>query len=164
MTVRYSTGLLKKMLGDSAVTAGSNGLAGCLKDGVIDIYTGGQPASADAAATGTWLGRVTQNHAAWTAGSATNGLEFDAPVGTVLSKAAAEVWSVVAAASGTAGWFRFRGNAADANTSGVDSLSTTLPRLDGAIGTLTGDLILSSPVFVSGSTPVTIDVFTVTLS
>lgn len=158
MTVRYSTGLLSKLLGDSAVTAGSNGLAGILKDGVIDIYTGAQPVSADSAATGTLLATVTKDHGAWTAGGSTNGLRFDPPSGATLSKAAADNWQYIGIAAGTAGWFRFRGNAADAGGS-----STTLPRIDGSIGVGTGDLILSTTSIVVG-TPGTVDVFSITMS
>ena len=45
---------------------------GCLKeifhDMIIDIYSGSQPASADDAVTGTWLGRMTLAGGAFTAG------------------------------------------------------------------------------------------------
>lgn len=51
MTIRLSTGLRNNIVGPTGVAASFAG-------GVIDIYTGSQPASADAAVTGTLLGRV----------------------------------------------------------------------------------------------------------
>lgn len=158
MTVRYSTGLLNKLLGDSAVTAGSNGLAGILKDGIIEIYSGSQPATADSAVTGTLLATVTQNAGAFTPGVATNGLEFNAPSGNTLTKASGETWQYTGVAAGTAGYFRFKGNAVDAGGS-----STSLPRIDGSIGTISGDMILSTTTIVIG-TPGTVDVFTITMT
>lgn len=51
MTIRLSTALRTNLVGHSGVAASFVG-------GVIDIYSGAQPATADAAATGTLLGRV----------------------------------------------------------------------------------------------------------
>lgn len=51
MTTRLSTALRNNIVG-------STGLAASFTGGVIDIYTGTQPATADSAATGTLLGRV----------------------------------------------------------------------------------------------------------
>lgn len=59
MTVRTSTGLR------NMVTQGY-GYNGALNGGYINIYTGSQPASADAAVTGTLLGTVTQASGALT--------------------------------------------------------------------------------------------------
>jgi len=156
--VRYSTGTLDKLLGENGVDTGANGLRGIFKDCVIDIYTGGQPATANAAATGTMLGRVTLSAGAFTEGVATNGLEFDAPASGVLSKAAAETWQFTGLADGVAGWFRLRGNAVDSG-----ALSTTLPRIDGSIGTTAGDMKLSN-VNVVTSAVSTIDTFNIALS
>lgn len=158
MTVKYSTGCLNKLLGENGVDTGADGLRGIFKDCVIDIYTGGQPANADAAATGTLLGRVTVDAGAFTEGVATNGLEFDAPVAGVLAKAAAETWRFTGLANGVAGWFRLRGNAVDNG-----AVSTSLPRIDGSIGTTAGDLLLSNVNVVSGA-PTTIDQFSIKLS
>jgi len=162
MAVRYSTGCLSKLLGESGVDTGANGLRGIFKDCVIDIYSGAQPGSADNAVASTLLARVTLDAAAFVEGSAINGLEFEAPVGGILSKATAENWKytgLAAAGSGvSAGWFRLRGNAVD------DALSsTTLPRIDGSIGTTSGDMLLSNIVVVENA-PGTVDVFTITLS
>lgn len=144
MTLRLSTGLRNSL-------AGTTGFAGTLATGVIDIYSGSQPLTADAAVTGTLLGTVTLNSGAFTPGSPTNGLTFAAAASGAVSKSG--VWSFVGVAAGTAGWFRFRGNAADAG-----ALSTVLPRLDGSIATSGADLNLSN-ISIAVSTPVTIDTF-----
>ncbi|MCK5611049.1 hypothetical protein KAR91_54755 [Candidatus Pacearchaeota archaeon] len=79
-----------------------------------------------------------------------NGLQFGDAVNGVLSKEAG-AWSGVALASGTAGYFRFKGNAVDDGTE-----STVLVRMDGNISTSNAPLIVSSINIVSGTT-VTID-------
>lgn len=131
--------------------AGTTGFAATFANGVIDIYSGSQPASADAAVTGTLLGRVTLNSGAFTAGVATNGLTFGAPSGGVVAKTG--VWSFNGVAAGTAGWFRLKGNALDS-----DALSTTLPRVDGSIATSGADMNLSNIAIAIGA-PNTIDSF-----
>lgn len=59
MTLRLSTGLR------NAMNAGL-GLQGAMNKGYIEVYTGSQPASADAAKTGTLLGVVTVSSGALT--------------------------------------------------------------------------------------------------
>ncbi len=51
MTIRLSTGLANNIVG-------STGVAASFAGGVIDIYSGTQPATADSAISGTLLGRV----------------------------------------------------------------------------------------------------------
>lgn len=150
MSLQLSTGLRQKMLGSADMkTAFTNG--------VMYIYSGPQPANADAAVQGTLLGIVTKDAGAFSFGAGTNGLAFDAPAAGVLSKAAADAWKMVGIANGTAGWFRLMGNPTDALGS-----STTLPRLDGSVANVGGDLNLSSVNIVTGA-PTTIDVFNFTL-
>lgn len=151
MALRFSTGLRNAMLD-------STGLSAALADGVIHIYTGSQPASADAAVTGTLLGTVTVDGGAFTPGSPTNGLEFGTASGGVIAKAPGESWEFTGLADGTAGWFRFVGNAMDDGTS-----STTLPRIDGSIAKTGGDLNLSNTAITTGA-PNTIDVFQLTMA
>lgn len=128
MSYRLSTGLRNKVL-DGGV---SGGFKGALALGFINIYSGSQPTSGDAAATGTLLGTVSVN------GGGT-GLTFDAAVAGVLSKAAAETWRFTGLAAGVAGWFRHY--AAGGNPA---ILSTTEVRMDGAIGTSGAELNLSN--------------------
>ena len=145
MTLRISTGL-------ATLLAGTTGFSSAMGNGVIDIYSGTQPASADAAATGTLLGTVTLNAGAFTPGSTTNGLTFAAASAGTVSKSG--VWSFVGIAAGTAGWFRFRGNAADGG-----GISTALPRLDGSVATSGANLNLSN-ISIAVGAPTTVDTFT----
>lgn len=151
MTIRLSTGLRNGRLN-------ATGVKEAMADGSIALYTGPQPTTADSAVQGTLIARITVDAGAWAAGSATNGLEFDAPASGVLSKAAAETWRGVAVAAGTIGWFRFVANPADAGSS-----STTLARIDGSVGVSGSgaDMILSTATFIIGQ-PVTVDTFALT--
>lgn len=151
MTIKFSTGLRDGMLN-------ATGLTEALDNGIIHIYSGSQPTSPDDAVQGTLLGKVTVDAGAWTPGSPTNGLGFDAPVNGTLSKAAAEAWQFNGITAGNAGWFRFMGNAADSLGS-----STVLPRIDGSIATYGADLNLSN-VSITASAPNTIDVFQLTMA
>lgn len=145
MTLRLSTGLR-----DAINNGGTNGgIKGALRLGFINIYSGPQPLTADAAATGTLLGTVSVN-------ASGTGLTFDASVAGVISKAAAEVWKMVGLANGTAGWMRFwpaGGN--PANT------STTEARLDASIGNSGADLNLTN-LSIAVGVPTTIDSFAYT--
>lgn len=146
--LRLSTGLRTAM-------AGSTGFAAAFADGVIEIYSGAQPASADSAPTGTLLGIATQDGAAFTPGSTTNGLDFAAAADGAVSKTGN--WVITPVAAGNAGWFRLKANAADAG-----GTSTTAKRLDGSIAVAGGDMALSNIAIALG-VPATIDVFKFTI-
>lgn len=147
MTVRFSTQLRTNL-------AGATGFAGSFADGVIEIYTGPQPVTADAAVTGTLLGTMTLASGPFTPGSPANGLTFAAAANGSVSKSG--TWSFVGIAAGTAGWFRLKGNAVDAG-----GVSTTAVRMDGSCATSGADLNLSNIVVAVGA-PSTCDVFTYT--
>ncbi len=144
MTLRLSTQLRTNL-------AGSTGFSATFANGVIEIRTGSQPVTADAAVSGTLLGTITLNSGAFTPGVATNGLTFAAAVAGVVSKSG--IWSMNGIDVGTAGWFRLKGNAVDAG-----ALSTVLPRLDGSIAVTGADLNLSN-ISIAISQPTTIDSF-----
>tara|TARA_R110002110_G_scaffold415835_1_gene657226 strand:+ start:41727 stop:42185 length:459 start_codon:yes stop_codon:yes gene_type:complete len=148
--LRFSTGLRNGILN-------ATGVKEAMADGVIRIYSGAQPASADTAPAGTLLLEVTVNGGAFAHGSAANGLEFDDPVNGVLSKAAAEVWRGNGLAAGVAGWFRFCANPADAG-----GASSTLARIDGSVGRTGADLNLSNTNVAVG-VPTTVDVFQISM-
>lgn len=148
--LRQSTGMRNAMVG----TGG--GFATVFANGIIEIYSGPQPLTADSATTGTLLGTVTTNGGAFTPGTATNGLGWAAAASGTVNKAAS-VWSFAGVANGTAGWFRLKGNALDNN-----GASTTLPRMDGSIANSGGDLNLSNTA-VTIDSPNTIDTFSYTL-
>ena len=130
--------------------AGGGSLDELLRNGVIEIYTGSQPADADTGETGTLLLRVTIASGAFVAGTATNGLNIATAADGVSSKEAAEVWSGVGLAAGTAGWFRFHSNA---YTLG---LSTSAVRMDGTCGISSGEMQMSSLSVAVGAT-ITVD-------
>lgn len=161
-TLTIPTALVANAEGGAAGTvvacAKGGSLKDILKDGVIKVYSGSQPASPDDAVAGTLLITFTVSSGAFVAGAFGNGLEFENdPLEGVIEKASGEVWSGVAVATGTAGWFRFVGNATDAG-----GASTTLPRIDGSVGTSGSDLNFGSTAIVLGRT-YTIDSFILTL-
>lgn len=130
------------------------------KDGVIKIYSGAQPASADAAVTGTLLVTLTLASGAWVAGTFTNGIEFGVPSGGIIAKDSG-VWSGLVVAAGIAGYWRFIPNASDPLT--LDS-GYLYPRIDGSCG-LTGsgaDMIMSAVNLSTVGATVTIDTFQIT--
>jgi len=112
---------------------------GCVKDimanGVIGIYSGTQPATADATENGSLLMLLTLESGAFEGGTATNGLNMDVSTAGVLAKAVAEIWSGVglaAAGEGTTStWFRWYDN------DYVTGASSVAVRYDGSIGTTT---------------------------
>jgi hypothetical protein len=124
---------------------------------VIDFYSA-QASSADNASIGTYLGTATKNGAAFTPGVSTNGLNFDAPVLNVLTKAAAETWIFTCSTPGIIASFRFRANADTL----PDSTATTKVRHDGSVGVGTGDLQMSIVNVVVGQ-QVTINNYAITL-
>ena len=145
MSFRLSTGLRNKVLDGGA----AGGFKGALNLGFIAILTGTQPTSPDNPATGTLLGTVSVNGAG-------TGLTMDASVAGVLSKAAAETWKFTGLADGTAGWFRFY---AAGDT--ITNSSTTVARLDGAIGTSGAEINLANLSILTGQVN-TVDAFTIT--
>lgn len=89
---------------------------------------------------------------------AVNGLKFGDSAAGVLSKDDTQTWSGVAAASGTAGWFRFLGSVADA---GATDSSEVFIRLDGNVATSGANLNLSSTTITASATQ-TLDTWTLT--
>ncbi|MHC1788994.1 hypothetical protein [Solidesulfovibrio sp.] len=149
MALRLSTGIRNLLLGTSSFKT-------IMQNGVIRIFAGVQPASADDAEGASPLLEITVASGAFTPGTATNGLNFAAPAAGACAKAAGEVWSGVAAASGTAGWYRFYAND---RTTGAD---TTHARFDGSVSTSGAQLNMSSTAITAGATT-TIDSFAITL-
>ena len=125
------------------------------KDGVLDLYSGVIPATADTAESGVKLASITLASGAFTGGAAANGLEFGAPSAGVIAKDTG-VWSGVGLATGEAGYFVFYDNA---YTTGG---STTSVRFMGTCSETSGDLIMSDCTVTEGATK-TISAFTITL-
>ena len=128
------------------------------RNGILFIFGGTRPGTADLTEGSTALVEITKSSGAFTPGTDTNGINFgDATAGKV-SKAAAETWSGSAGSTGTAVWFRFYSNA---ETTGA---SDTAIRFDGSCGVSGSgaDLIMSSTTITSGGTE-TIDTFDIEL-
>lgn len=150
MAERFSTGLRNAIL-----KASGTSLADTLADGIIDIYSGPQPADADTAESGTKLMRITLASGAFVSGVSTNGINLDVAALGVVAKAVAEVWSGVNLADGVMGWGRFYANTV------VTGASTTAPRMDFAISTSGAEVDAGNTTVVTGGTS-TISTFTVT--
>ena len=154
MAERFSTGLRNTIL-----KASGSSLADALANGVIYLYSGTQPATADATeGTATKLVEISVASVAYVPSTGANGLNMDVAASGIVSKATGEVWSGVNLADGTIGWGRFYGNA-DPVVTGV---STTAIRFDFAVsqGGITELSAGSTSVLASGTT--TISTFTVT--
>lgn len=141
MAVRLSTGCVNAIAGGNS---GDGSFKDVFANAVIAVYTGTQPANADAAETGTLLGLITVDGGAFTGGSATNGLNWDAAVAGVCGKPSAEEWAIIPDASGTAGWARLYAN--DMTTGS----SSSAVRIDMACGVGAGELRMSTTSLTSG--------------
>jgi hypothetical protein len=128
-----------------------------LRNGVLDIYSGSAPTTADATETGTKLCSITVASGVFSGGSPNNGLNFDedAIAAGVITKTA-DVWSGANLATGTAGYYRFYSNGYSTGT------STSAARIQGTVGTSGADLILASVALTAAATT-TIDTFQYTL-
>jgi hypothetical protein len=113
----------------------SSGAKELLDGGLIKVFSGTAPASADAAQTGTVLWTISVNGAG-------TGLTWTSASGEI-SKAGGTVWQG-ATTAGTATYFRVIGSA------DTGALSTTEPRIQGSVGvSATNDMVLSSTTFVT---------------
>lgn len=139
--MKYSTGFLNHLCVTGSVR-------GALDGGNIKFYSGSEPATADAATTGTLLLTVTASGA---------GLTFNTTAAArVLTKPSATTWSGTPAANGDAGYFRF---VASGDTG---ASSTTEKRMQGAVSTFGADINLAS-ITMATSTARTLASFWVSL-
>lgn len=145
MTLRVSTGL-------RAAWMCFAGLQSLMQYGVIDVYTGEQPASADDAPTGTRIARITQDGLTFYPKVAQGGLFLTTTTPGELVKGGS--WVLKGIATGTAGWFRWKWNGID-----PDTYSQAIPRIDGAIP---ADLLLQT-VSITPSTEFSLQSFRIIL-
>lgn len=138
--VRLSTGMRDGM-------CGSSGLKELFEGGFIGIYSGGQPATADVAETGSLLTTISSS-------SGTAGITFGTAGTGQLGKSSG-VWSGLIGTAGVAGWFRMYDAGHLLGTSG------TAVRMDGNVGVSGSDMVLSNTSQVVGAT-LTIDQATFT--
>ena len=143
MALRLSTGTRTRLL-----EGGS--LKDILQGGVMDIFTGSQPASADYTESGTKLVRISS-----TSGTgADDGLKFGTAAAGVLGLTT-PAWKGLVLTDGVAGWFRFYG------TTGTSGTSATTWRVDGNVGVSGADLNLTH-TSLTEKTTVTISTFNIT--
>jgi hypothetical protein len=133
--------------------ANASGLKTLFNGGKMNIYTGGQPTTADLAETGSLLATITVASGA----VSTAGLTFGTAAEGLLPKSA-DVWSGTCVA-GVAGYFRFYGTLGTTGLMGSSGTAGTGIRLDGNVGVSGSDLVLSNTTLAAGAT-VTIDSFT----
>jgi hypothetical protein len=127
MAVRLSTGLRNALVGTDGA-----GFGEIMNNGVLDIFTGAQPVSANHVETGTKLARISS-----TSGTAAeDGLKFGTTGDGTLT-IGTPAWTGVILVDGVAGWFRFYGSG------GVTGTSGTAIRFDGAVGVSGSDLDLT---------------------
>lgn len=133
MAAKLSTGLVEYLAGTGSLRDAFNG------DAKLSIYAGTPPAGADLASSGhTLLCEILAD--------GTDPLEFESDVANgVVTKLAAQTWSGTNLASGTATWFRLELSADD------KSEDSTAIRLQGNIGTLSGEMIMTNPALTMGN-------------
>lgn len=142
MGIKLSTGFRDHLLG-------TGDLQSALDGGVIRIYAGTEPATADAALSGNTLLCTISNNSAGT------GITMAAaPAGGILSKNSAEVWSGNIVASGTASFYRF------SPLGDTGALSTTDKRMQGDVNTVGAALNFSNVSLVLNNSRV-IDTFNI---
>ena len=142
MALRVSTGFRDKLMTPAA--DGGKSWAELLDGGIIRIYSGAQPADADAVETGDLLVKITKDGAVLPGG----GLEFGNATAGKIEKPSADDWKGTAIADGTAGWFRFY------DSSETAGASTTAVRFDGRVATSGGELRVVTTTIADGSNQV----------
>ena len=136
------------------ITAVGKAFKDIFRNGIIRIYSGSAPATADAEETGTLLLKITKASGTLVAGTSTNGLNFDAIASGILSKDS-ETHSGVGLVDGTAAYYRMYDNGE------ITLASTTSKRVQGTVGTSGTQFVLSSTSIVSLATT-TLDTHNIT--
>lgn len=132
MAMKESTGLRNARMATGSMKSQIDNM-------FFDYYSGSEPASADAAPTGTKLCRIS-------VGGTGTACTWDNAGGGVLTKAAAETWSGTVIAGGVVGYFR----GVKAGDSGA--LSTTDIRIQGSCGTAGADLNFTNTTLTLSAT------------
>ena len=155
MAIRLSTGLRNMLMGDGGNNDGS--FQQVLKDGVLELYSGSRPASADAAETGA---KACEDHL-WTAGRSLPDRRQTASNSTTRLRAKCprrqrrpgreRLWRP--------GWPVGLGSTRTPTAYGA---SQSAVRFDGTVGTSGADCNISSTQITAGATQ-TVDSFDVTL-
>ena len=141
MAFRRSMGLRNKLL------EGTAGFKQLMDGGHLRFYSGAQPTSPEYAETGVMLVEI-----------GTAGLTWGTAASGGINKNAG-AWNGTCVVAGVAGWFRFY----DANYfTGTDGAGTAV-RFDGAIGSVTGDILLT-PTNLVLNAPIVVDSLAVSIA
>lgn len=144
MAIQLSSGLRDHMLITGSFKSGLDG-------GLLKIYAGAVPATADADSSGLTVLCTISLDATGT------GITFGSTVTAgVLTKNTGEIWRGLIATTGTATFFRFMA------VGDTGTLSTTNKRVQGTVNVVGADINFSSISFVSGNYKI-IDSLNVTL-
>lgn len=141
---------------DRKIEAAAKGFKQLFANNVIRVYSGTEPANADAdEGAGELLLEISKASGVVVPGTPANGNNFDEIAAGVLTKDS-EVWSDVGLATGTASWWRLYDNGI------ITGASTTAIRCQGTVGTSGVTFILSSTSITAGATT-TLDTCTFTM-
>jgi hypothetical protein len=161
-TLGVATGsLTTEAAGDTVAIAAARG--GSIRDifdfGVIHLYSGSRPSSADSTETGTLLAVITNGGAAFTPGTKdAAGLRFGDAASGVISPLSGQTWKTDAIlATGTIGYGVLYDNAR------TQGLSTSAVRTMFTVGTSGADMVLSRTSVTLGE-PFTLTSATITVS
>lgn len=141
--MKYSTGLRDHLLDSGSFRSAMN-------SGVINIYSGTAPASANDAIPGgaTLLCTISDDGTG-------GGLTFEAAAAAgLLQKSAAQVWKGTVANAGLATWFRF------VTASDTGASSTSELRVQGTVGIAGTDMQITNPNLV-GAAEQKVDYFSI---
>jgi hypothetical protein len=138
--------LADEAAGDTVtILSQSKGLKDIFKNHVIRVYSGAAPATADEAESGTLLLKITKQNGAFTPGTPTNGLNFNAIVAGVMSKNS-DIHSGEGLADGTAGYYRVYDNGE------ITGASSSAKRAQGTVGLSSTDFLMSSTTITTSAT------------
>jgi hypothetical protein len=141
----FSTGLLNSIIGE-------RGFGAALYGGVVRLYSGQRPASADLAVPAgcVEVARITTDGRVFYPGADTENAGLKLKISSAQTLVNDGRWVMVGIATGVATWFRWNWAYADLNLD-----STALPRLDGDVSTLSeADLVLPFSQIVPAKTHV----------
>ena len=128
-------------------SARGGSLADIFRNCYINIYSGSIPASPNVPATGTLIGTISLNAGAFTAGTETNGLNFerlgDVDTTVYLQKDASEAWQMECLSTNTPAYFRLMANTTLPSETGVSAIA-----IDGAVHATTGDMRITETLVV----------------
>lgn len=150
MSLKFSTGYRNAAANAALSAAPANPI---MNGGVIMMYAGTEPASADAALGGATL------LATYSVNNAGTPLAWGAAADGSASKVPGAVWSATAVATGTAAFFRYQLPADDGTASAA---AIRIQGKAGLVSDVSADLALSSLAIVNGA-PLTIDAATATV-